>query len=88
MRHKTATIDHFIVMKGEICAILDTGETLLEAGDILVQRGCRAFVERARHRALRDRGDPDRGEAASLTRHWRWTPISPSTSKASAWRSR
>ena len=39
MRHKTSTIDYIIVLKGEIFAILDTGETLLKAGDILVQRG-------------------------------------------------
>jgi quercetin dioxygenase-like cupin family protein len=39
MRHKTSTIDYIIVLKGEIYAILDTGETLLKAGDILVQRG-------------------------------------------------
>jgi len=39
MRHKTSTIDYIIVLKGEIYAILDSGETLLKAGDILVQRG-------------------------------------------------
>ncbi len=39
MRHKTNTIDYIVVLKGEIFAILDTGETLLKAGDILVQRG-------------------------------------------------
>ncbi len=39
MRHKTSTVDYIIVLKGEIYAILDTGETLLKAGDILVQRG-------------------------------------------------
>ncbi len=39
MRHKTSTIDYIIVMKGEIFAILDSGETLLKAGDVLVQRG-------------------------------------------------
>ncbi|MFT3817158.1 MAG: cupin domain-containing protein [Rubrivivax sp.] len=39
MRHKTSTIDYIIVLKGEIHAILDSGETLLKAGDILVQRG-------------------------------------------------
>lgn len=39
MRHKTSTIDYIIVLKGEIHAILDAGETLLKAGDILVQRG-------------------------------------------------
>jgi hypothetical protein len=39
MRHKTSTIDYIIVLKGEIFAIMDTGETLLKAGDILVQRG-------------------------------------------------
>jgi mannose-6-phosphate isomerase-like protein (cupin superfamily) len=39
MRHKTSTIDYIIVLKGEIYAIMDTGETLLKAGDVLVQRG-------------------------------------------------
>jgi len=39
MMHKTATVDYIIVLKGEIYAIMETGETLLKAGDILVQRG-------------------------------------------------
>lgn len=39
LMHKTATLDYIIVLKGEIYAILDRGETLLKAGDILVQRG-------------------------------------------------
>jgi mannose-6-phosphate isomerase-like protein (cupin superfamily) len=39
MRHKTNTVDYIIVLKGEIYAIMDEGETLLKAGDILVQRG-------------------------------------------------
>ncbi len=39
MMHTTATIDYLIVLKGEIVAILDTGETLLKAGDIMIQRG-------------------------------------------------
>ena len=39
MMHKTATVDYIIVLKGEIHAIMDRGETLLKAGDILVQRG-------------------------------------------------
>jgi mannose-6-phosphate isomerase-like protein (cupin superfamily) len=39
MMHKTATVDYIIVLKGEIWAIMETGETLLKAGDILVQRG-------------------------------------------------
>lgn len=39
MRHRTDTIDYIIILKGEIHAILDTGETLLKAGDVLVQRG-------------------------------------------------
>jgi mannose-6-phosphate isomerase-like protein (cupin superfamily) len=39
MMHKTATVDYIIVLEGEIHAIMDTGETLLKAGDILVQRG-------------------------------------------------
>jgi len=39
MMHKTSTVDYIIVLKGEIHAIMETGEKLLQAGDILVQRG-------------------------------------------------
>ncbi len=39
LMHKTATVDYIIVLKGEIWAIMDKGETLLRPGDILVQRG-------------------------------------------------
>ena len=39
MMHKTATVDYIIVLKGEIYAIMETGEKRLRAGDILVQRG-------------------------------------------------
>ena len=39
MMHKTSTVDYIIVLKGEIYAILETGEKLLRAGDVLVQRG-------------------------------------------------
>jgi mannose-6-phosphate isomerase-like protein (cupin superfamily) len=37
--HKTATIDYAIVLAGEIYAMMDEGEVLLKAGDVLVQRG-------------------------------------------------
>ncbi len=37
--HKTASIDYAIVLSGEIYALMDEGETLLKAGDCLVQRG-------------------------------------------------
>lgn len=39
MMHTTATVDYLIILKGEIYAILDQGETLLKAGDIMIQRG-------------------------------------------------
>jgi hypothetical protein len=39
MMHKTNTIDYIVVLKGEIYAILDKGETLLRPGDVFVQRG-------------------------------------------------
>jgi hypothetical protein len=39
MMHKTATVDYIIVLKGEIYAIMDRGEKLLKAGDVLIQRG-------------------------------------------------
>ncbi len=37
--HKTDTVDYALVLDGEIWAIMDEGETLLRAGDCLVQRG-------------------------------------------------
>lgn len=39
MMHRTNTVDYAIVLKGEITAVMERGETLLRAGDILVQRG-------------------------------------------------
>jgi mannose-6-phosphate isomerase-like protein (cupin superfamily) len=39
MMHRTATVDYAIVVKGEIYAVMEKGETLLRAGDVLVQRG-------------------------------------------------
>ena len=39
MRHKTDTIDYIVVLRGEIHAVVDTGEVLLKAGDVFVQRG-------------------------------------------------
>jgi mannose-6-phosphate isomerase-like protein (cupin superfamily) len=39
MMHRTSTVDYIIVLKGEIHAIMDTGEKLLRAGDVLIQRG-------------------------------------------------
>ena len=37
--HKTHSIDYAIVLDGEIHAIMDEGERLMRAGDVLVQRG-------------------------------------------------
>jgi mannose-6-phosphate isomerase-like protein (cupin superfamily) len=39
MMHKTATVDYIVVLKGEIYAVMEKGETLLKPGDVLVQRG-------------------------------------------------
>ena len=39
MMHRTSTVDYIIVLKGEMYAVMEKGETLLKAGDILVQRG-------------------------------------------------
>jgi hypothetical protein len=39
MMHKTSTVDYIIVLKGEIHAIMENGEKLLRAGDVLIQRG-------------------------------------------------
>ena len=37
--HTTDTIDYAIVLEGEIWSVMDEGETLLRAGDVLIQRG-------------------------------------------------
>lgn len=39
MQHITTTVDCIYIVSGEIWAIVDTGETLLRAGDVFVQRG-------------------------------------------------
>ncbi len=39
MMHKTNTVDYIIILRGEIHAIMEEGETLLRAGDVLIQRG-------------------------------------------------
>lgn len=36
--HKTETLDYAICMDGEIYAMMDEGETLMRAGDVLIQR--------------------------------------------------
>lgn len=37
--HRTETIDYGIVLEGEVTLILDEGETVAYAGDIVIQRG-------------------------------------------------
>jgi quercetin dioxygenase-like cupin family protein len=39
MMHRTPTVDFAIVLAGECYLVLDTGETLLRAGDSVIQRG-------------------------------------------------
>lgn len=37
--HRTDTVDYAIVLEGEIYAVMDDGESLMRAGDVLIQRG-------------------------------------------------
>ena len=37
--HRTRTVDYGIVLDGEVVLVLDDGETVLRAGDVVVQRG-------------------------------------------------
>lgn len=39
LMHKTTSVDLAIVLSGEIVMVLDHGETLLKAGDTVIQRG-------------------------------------------------
>ena len=37
--HKTQTLDYAVVLAGEVWALMDEGETRMEVGDVLIQRG-------------------------------------------------
>ena len=37
--HRTDTVDYAIILAGEIWAVMDKEETLMRAGDVLIQRG-------------------------------------------------
>ncbi|MNW20048.1 Cupin domain protein [compost metagenome] len=37
--HQTASLDYIVIISGEIYLITDIEETLLQAGDIVIQRG-------------------------------------------------
>ncbi|WP_306349737.1 cupin domain-containing protein [Flavobacterium sp. '19STA2R22 D10 B1'] len=39
LMHQTETLDYIIILSGEIYLIVEEGETLLKAGDIVIQRG-------------------------------------------------
>jgi hypothetical protein len=39
LMHRTETIDYGIMLEGELVLILDEGETIVRAGDVIVQRG-------------------------------------------------
>jgi hypothetical protein len=39
LMHRTETVDYGIVLEGELVLILDEGETIVRAGDVIVQRG-------------------------------------------------
>ena len=53
LMHRTETIDYAIVVSGEITMLLDVGEVVLKAGDILVQCGTNhAWVNRSNAPAI------------------------------------
>ncbi|HVA13725.1 MAG TPA: cupin domain-containing protein [Stellaceae bacterium] len=37
-KHKTETIDYYVILKGELYMTLDVGEVLCREGDVIVQR--------------------------------------------------
>jgi hypothetical protein len=50
--HRTETVDYAILLEGEIYAVMDEGETLMRAGDVLVQRGTNhAWANRSQNTA-------------------------------------
>jgi len=39
LMHRTETVDYGIVLEGEVTLVMDLGETVVRAGDIVIQRG-------------------------------------------------
>ncbi len=39
LMHRTQTVDYGIVLAGELTLVMDRGETVVRAGDIIIQRG-------------------------------------------------
>jgi mannose-6-phosphate isomerase-like protein (cupin superfamily) len=39
LMHRTETVDYGIVLEGELTLVMDIGETVVRAGDIVIQRG-------------------------------------------------
>ncbi|MCI0366015.1 MAG: cupin domain-containing protein, partial [Phycisphaerales bacterium] len=39
LMHRTQTLDYGIVLAGELTLVMDLGETVVRAGDIVIQRG-------------------------------------------------
>jgi mannose-6-phosphate isomerase-like protein (cupin superfamily) len=37
--HRTMSVDYVYILEGEVWAVLDEGERLMKAGDVLIQRG-------------------------------------------------
>jgi quercetin dioxygenase-like cupin family protein len=51
--HRTDTVDYGIVLAGEIYLVVERGETLLHAGDVVVQRGTFHGWHNRSHRVAR-----------------------------------
>jgi mannose-6-phosphate isomerase-like protein (cupin superfamily) len=50
--HRTQTVDYALMLQGELVAIMDDEETVLRAGDVLIQRGTNhAWANRSGHPA-------------------------------------
>jgi mannose-6-phosphate isomerase-like protein (cupin superfamily) len=39
LMHRAQTLDHGIVLEGELTLVVDRGETTIRAGDVVIQRG-------------------------------------------------
>lgn len=39
LMHQTQTLDYVVILSGEIYLVMEEGETLLQAGDVVIQRG-------------------------------------------------
>jgi uncharacterized cupin superfamily protein len=53
LMHQTTTLDYFMILSGELYLVMEEGETLLNADDIVIQRGTNHAWSNRSHKPCR-----------------------------------